>query len=205
MWNVPGPAGREGRDGTGHCRCRRGDAGGKGSGRFAIAPAPPASPAAGARLSGAAPAPPSEAAAAAAAGERKRGGSGGAPARAGVSIPRGRWAPQQGRWAPQRGRREDPAGPGELLWRGGHGAAPHPRGRSEGAGTPRAGLLWHIAAPSRPGSQHLLRPPRKILRSVECGFGLTRLLVKLSAWALRFPGQLECLVFGLLYLVVFYV
>ncbi|XP_074394258.1 SH3 domain-containing YSC84-like protein 1 isoform X1 [Zonotrichia albicollis] len=49
VWNVPGTPGRKGetgRDGTGQCRCRRGAAAGKGSGHSAIAPAPPASPAA---------------------------------------------------------------------------------------------------------------------------------------------------------------
>lgn len=71
---------------------------------------------------------------------------------------------------------------------------PRSRGRSERARTARAGLRCNIATPSRPGSQHVLRPPPKTLRSVECGFGLGRRLVKLSAGALRFPGQLECLV-----------
>lgn len=95
------------------------------------------------------------------------------------------------------GRSEDPTGPGGLLC--GAAAAgteppPHPRGRSERARTARAGLRRHIAAPSRRGSQHVLRPPRKNVRSVKCGFGFARLLVKFRTRALRFPGLLEFLV-----------
>lgn len=129
-------------------------------------------------------------------------GSGGAPARAGVSIPRGRSEDPGARWAPQGAGVRIP-GPAGLLGGQPRRARSRPalRGRSERARNRAGG----IAAPSRPGSQRVLRPPRKNLRSVECGFGLARLLVKLSTGALRFPGQLECLVFSLFYLVVFYI